>query len=252
MYWLAQHPEVQILKFEIKSLQKNHPAHIIKRMFTLPEGPYLRGYKSPNDVEDHRALNKLNEHYPKTKLFVGIRHPVRWFESFYNYRVQNGLEMPPADKLPIRGALENRGVSIDRANFHKALVHFGKTNLNDKERNLFSYSRLVKTDVSGIVPAYLTNKVFLYDTDQLGDKNETRVESFRFDVANYLGLNETMPPVLQVSPGQKNLNITEQALRDSKKIRICDDQYREVRKKLLLVGGKVGEYSYFERWFACL
>ena len=189
------HEHMAVLDFEITALQKNHPARILNYMIRdLPEGRFRRGYKSPTDVEDGRARNKLGVHYGKTKLLVGLRHPVLWFESFYNHRVQNGYEMP--DILEVirdrgRRVLLNecpgnfRGVCFSRANFHHALAKWGKTPLlflpgndtdkrfgytnydNDREFSLFtgkSKQNLLKdmnnTDVS-------PNPMFLYDVNQL-------------------------------------------------------------------------------------
>jgi len=241
MHWLNAHPEIKVFPFEIRALQKNHPAFIVKRIIKgLPEGPYLRGYKSPTDVEDQRAINKLDEHYPKTKLFVGLRHPVKWFESFYNYRIQNGLDLPPAQELEfIRTS--SRGVSIERANFHSSLVRFGKTPLDETEMEFFSYDKNVLRDMTEHRPTKKANPIFLYDTDQLGDKNGTRSLQLREDIQAFLNLNESMPSVLHYSPGHK-VNETEQIKIDSKKIHICEQNYAEHRQKLLVVGERVARW----------
>jgi hypothetical protein len=106
VYWLGAHPEIQAIQKEVTTLQRNHPSQIVKQIYKhLKEGPFLRGYKSPNDVENTRAINKLSDHYPQTKLIIGLRHPVRWLESFYNYRVQNGFDMPPLVNMTSPGCM---------------------------------------------------------------------------------------------------------------------------------------------------
>merc|ERR1712150_422456 len=46
-----------------------------------------RGFKCPMGIRDGLGIQRLGKYSPKTKLIVGVRHPVRFFESFYNYRV---------------------------------------------------------------------------------------------------------------------------------------------------------------------
>jgi hypothetical protein len=31
-----------------------------------------------------KAMNAIAQYWPNTGLIVGVRHPVLWFESFYN------------------------------------------------------------------------------------------------------------------------------------------------------------------------
>jgi hypothetical protein len=41
----------------------------------------LRGNKCPNDVDNAR---EITTYLPKTKIILGIRHPITWFQSFWN------------------------------------------------------------------------------------------------------------------------------------------------------------------------
>jgi hypothetical protein len=44
-----------------------------------------RGIKCPGDLENTPlAMRNYEKFFPKTNYIVGIRHPVLWFESFYN------------------------------------------------------------------------------------------------------------------------------------------------------------------------
>ena len=89
MSWLGSHPEVAAFDYEVTTLQKANAWDLVKKIYKkLPAGNYKRGYKSPNDVGNLRAVRIIREYFPKTKLLVGMRHPVLWFESFYNFRIQ--------------------------------------------------------------------------------------------------------------------------------------------------------------------
>jgi hypothetical protein len=79
---------------------------------------------------------------------------------------------------------------------------------------------------------FFPNKVFLFTTDQLADINETRTQLFAKDVQHFIGFTEQMPPMLHVKPGKKWDKDT-QALKDSKKIDICDSDYDALRKALM-------------------
>lgn len=202
--WLNMHKNVAVLDYEITALQKYHPARLLHYIIRdLPEGRFRRGYKSPSDVGDGRARNKLGVHYGKTKLLVGLRHPVLWYESFYNHRIQNGYEMPDlvkelAKQKSNKGYFacsgDFKGVCFSRANFHTTLAKWGKTPLlflppeneadpinskfdysqynNDDEWALFSQAdkRSLKNEVNNtkISP----NPIFLYDVSQLRIPNE--------------------------------------------------------------------------------
>ena len=239
-----------------------------KRAMTLYDN-YQRGYKSPVDVQNIRAINLIREYFPQTKLFIGIRHPIRWFESFYNHRIQNSGEAMPQPHLLTLCIRASRGVCMNRAKYHMSLVRFGKTNFsnntmvstggqaNEDEKNLFSnkdYQELVKDP-----PIYAPNRIFLYDTDQLADadafystvvsdgdghniiSSETeqrhqRGRQFQFDAQEFMGFQTPMPPIVHYIPGKTGWNETEQAKRDTLKINICDAKYYIVRQTLLDIG----------------
>ena len=44
----------------------------------------LKGYKCPMGIENFKHIRQVSERFPKTKVIVGIRHPVRWFGSLLN------------------------------------------------------------------------------------------------------------------------------------------------------------------------
>jgi len=83
--WFTSHPEIQTYPYEVHSLQQGKPALLVSQLYNLPVGEkYKRGYKAPRDIELFKSLQSLRKYWPNTLLVVGVRHPVTWFESFYN------------------------------------------------------------------------------------------------------------------------------------------------------------------------
>jgi len=276
--WLNMHENIAVLDQENMSLQKSHPARILRFITRqLPEGRYRRGYKSPNDVSDGRARNKLGIHYPQTKLLIGLRHPVLWFESFYNYRVQNGYTMPNLTEHKLAKFVcekEFHGACVSRASYHVTLARWGKTPLlspNDEKYDSFYKTGYKRDDEWSIFSqkeqrdlknefnktAISPNPLFLYDVSQLrvpptGGKDDVddekqshkRYEDFVLSLQRFLGVPmnvSAMPAMIRESPG-RDLNATEQARRDSLKIDICDDKFKAYHERLLEVG------TTFARW----
>merc|ERR1712076_12701 len=47
-----------------------------------------RGIKCPSLLYNDHFHQIYSDFYPKTDLIVGVRHPVSWFQSYYNYRLK--------------------------------------------------------------------------------------------------------------------------------------------------------------------
>jgi hypothetical protein len=184
--WLASHDEIEMHDHEIYAIRSGDPAELVLAMYELKTGPqYKRGFKSPKDVENVNALTVLAEYFPKTKLIIGLRHPVLWFESFYNFRLRQYGSMPPVDDLI--GTLVNdmNGVSTDEARFHANLDNLRKTQRTQEELELIGNPRQSSLPKS-------PNPVFLYEISQLYDEDETRKLQYVDDLKNYLGLTQEM------------------------------------------------------------
>jgi len=52
----------------------------------MPSSSLKRGIKCPTMVRAMNSIENLMKVSDATKLIVGVRHPVLWFQSFYNYR----------------------------------------------------------------------------------------------------------------------------------------------------------------------
>jgi hypothetical protein len=276
MNWLhTQYPHIQIPRDELYHLKSREPWDLLGVFYHYFGGPNkllpnsIKGYKSPSDITNERPIRLLRTYFPQTKLIVGLRHPIYMMESFYNFRIQNGYEMPPLETLHYRNLANQYGVSWSRAEYHTTLMYLGKTNMTSQEE-LALFPRPAKKQIQkqweerkkeehGVndhdqyqVAPYIRvpNPLFLYDTSQLernvgdnsGESPPRWIAQFGLDMANFLGLLSPLPPPPRHSPGKLLQNVTLQAQRNAKKIRICDEKYREQRLHLLEIGSRAGRW----------
>lgn len=214
-----------------------------------------RGIKCPDMLEDLLFTDVYSKFFPNTDIIIGIRHPVLWFQSYYNYRVAElvnrgkNLDFPNANKLITSKEMD--GVSGDRANFVPSLSKLGKTQLGPEELQLLANMTVLKErndEKKVAVMKYLEmigssrpslGKVFLYDIAQLSDKNEERATKFRSDFAAFLKLEDTTlpPPSTTV-----NANRAGSSAYKEQKLDICEDVYIDLRTKLLQHGKDMSEW----------
>lgn len=218
------------------------------------------GTKCPRSAEQEGFFKMVDNQYgERVKYVVGVRHPINWFESFYNFRINNvslvandginfrtfiqlhfrkikkGDVYPPAQELIGGCGGLSPPLCTDRARFSHFLARMGKTSLStEEELSLITNGKLARS-----LSYNSKNKVFFYTVDQLGDKNETRSKLFEKDLSNFIGI-----PVPEESVANKKRkpgiewDEAEQKRRDELKINICDDVFKDLRKVLLEEGIK--------------
>ena len=77
---------------EIHHLNRNN-APALKKLFQ--NHPYtINGFKCPNLLYSETGLFNLEMYFKQTDLIIAVRHPILWFQSFYNYRLRKGYQMP--------------------------------------------------------------------------------------------------------------------------------------------------------------
>jgi hypothetical protein len=229
MRHLASHPEAQVWTKETCTLMLENPHSLVHALYhNYTSGPgFLRGLKCPRGMEDVTTVQHLAHRFAATKVIVGVRHPVHYFESFYNFRVQNGYNMIPPSQLIGACGPESNGVCTDRANFHYYLARMNKTPLGRKERTLTPLNQLPFTEMHNV-----TAPVFLYEVSQLSDSNQTRSAMLRKDLQNFLGMLDEIPSFPWVKPGRKRDDHSQRLL-DAKKINICDAEHKMLRVVLM-------------------
>ena len=191
----------------------NQHVPLLVDLYKQYQGPHKKmGIKCPRDLEVDLAMKNYHNFFPTTKFIIGLRHPILWFQSFYNFRITNDYPMPPPQQLIGRCKRAHQGVCTFRANFSNHLQQ--------------------------IEPF---RKVFLYHVDQLQDDgitqsntNRTRATRFRRDLQTFLELSHPLDdPMMWVQPGRPPASPQRAQELKQLKINICDHQYIELRRILL-------------------
>jgi len=179
-----------------------------------------RGIKCPTGIKDALGVSRVVKYLPDTKIIIGMRHPVLFFQSYYNYRItemhnKNQLEsVPPAETLIGR---KWKGVTTELARFELSLKQLMKTNLTDSEQ-----------EPTAVVGIQKSSKVFLYSIEQLDDENEWRAKSFRKNLQTFLGLKRPFGPFTR-----ENVNGHRTSLKYPEHINICDSEHNVLRSYFL-------------------
>ena len=144
--------------------------------------PYF-GFKSPNEILTGNALETMQTHFPRTKLIVGIRHPILWFQSFYNFRTVDYYRPLRGNvaKFYVGPCIHDEHVCTDHAQYHLFLskLFHPPTYLSSSSSSSSSSSLMVGRgeEFEGEQQLLqqtvhrqhrrLMNPVFLYETNQL-------------------------------------------------------------------------------------
>ena len=201
-------------RMEQKLLQKSSNAMLGESL--------LRGIKCPQDISSDWSMHNYAKYFPHTKLIIGIRHPVFWFESLYNFRISNvpWKTMLHTSQLTRGCKPGSQGVCAWRANFHDFLARLGKTSLSSSELKLLSLN--LKPVTSKVGP------IFIYELTQLSDKR------FRKDLKDFLGLTKDIPPIPQIDTSGRFDHLPSVKQQTSnKKIDICDSEHDAIRLVLM-------------------
>ena len=197
------------------------------------------GLKCPGVFYRANDIHIYERYFPATKFIIGLRHPVSWFESFYNYQSYRNVSLPPTSHL-IGRCIDHRKVCTDRARFHAALARLGKTPMKDEEemglllgsRYEKEHGQMQRNNNSSINAndvhrrrrlrknnKGLPNQVLLYEIRQIHNTETSNQLSSR--IQQYLGIKQQFPPILSF---QQNKTRT---------INICDDEHEDVRRILV-------------------
>ena len=255
-HYLGESNETFVPHYEVCKLSKGRPDEIVKLFYnesfysssSKAAGEELHrikhGLKCPKDLTTELGLRNYAEYFPGTYFIVTTRHPVLWFQSFYNYRSYGmypdrmphpeELVGPCVDGSPYvcdrKCGKENykNNVCTDRAKFHHQLSRLGKTPMATDEE-----LRLLHHDMK-IVP--FKGRIFLLELGQLFPGSDASKYVSR-DLSNFLNLKHELAE-LTISD---RVQYPEEA-RQHYFIDICDDEYRGLRSSLVEIGREAAEW----------
>lgn len=266
MNWLrSSSDEIQMFPIEISELLHSRPINLIQLLYNqLPHNNeyniYKRGYKSPNEINEIHVLDYYRTIFPKTKLIIGIRNPIRYFESLYNFRIQNYYityhnnnnnnmnmsQFPKPIHLIGKCTAGMYNICTDKANFASHLIHLGK-HYNDSKNNTMISSlekrimnRYNHHQSSSINISYnmnpIPNPIFIYELEQLHDTNHTRHDIFRYDIEQFLNVTKPLSSFIpHEKPGIQYKDKLLQEHLNQYKINICDHEHIHIRRELLYI-----------------
>ena len=191
----------------------------------------VTGIKCPQDISSMKSIQNYKQYFHQTKLIVGIRHPIMWFESLYNFNVRNMNQMAPTKKLErcIRGS---HGVCAWRANVADFLRQLNKTPMEEDE---LEYMNLKESKFMN--DNRRVGPVFLYEVNQLKDSEsecERNNDSFGKDLADFIGIEHDLPRVPHITTaGVLDFVSGVKEFSQSKMIDICDEEHAHIRSILL-------------------
>lgn len=207
---------------------KNWPREFNETNNGLNRTKILRGTKCPRQISD---LNEFSKSLPKTLLIAGIRHPVLFFQSFWNM-LQDNQDVKIRHKSPydymehcrerdrrcVYECPRRSNICLHKSRFHLHLARTGKTLLDDTEREL-----LAPDDKDGgfkLTNRHTKNPIFLYELSQLNEDDTWD------DLAQLLKV-PYIPHDFQFGNNKKRKNISEA------RINICDDTFDSFRSKIM-------------------
>jgi len=256
MRYLALGEELYLNDHELCTLTFNDPVNLAKMYYDIDrvtEDGRRRvkvGLKCPKDFESDFGLQHYSQYWPTTDFVITTRHPVSWFQSFYNYRSYQHYPLRMPDPLDLIGECRDnhpgricahkitpkeectkQNVCTDRSNFHYALSRFQKTPMNTTRELELLKGRTMDT-MGG-----LKGRVFIMEVGQLALEGDA-ADRFTRDLSDYLGMEKPLPPF----PGHTSGNEYEVEERRQDFMNICEDRYIPIRTELLKGGGAAAEW----------
>jgi len=190
------------------------------------------------------SVQEWSKYLPRTKLIIGIAHPMTWFKEFWDHLSRTGYikkmtknnDPYELTKLCVgnkcRKACPNNQVfCLHGARFHLGLAKLGKTPLSDEERKL-----LAPDDQDGgtnLVSDGVKNPIFLYDEGEL-------THDYAWEgLADFLGVESIHHSLDPPNTRESAQNIVS--------LDFCDEKYDELRSMIMPYSYDLGAWlqTYF-------
>mmetsp|Transcript_90992 Transcript_90992/g.136302 ORF Transcript_90992/g.136302 Transcript_90992/m.136302 type:complete len:390 (-) Transcript_90992:187-1356(-) len=206
----------------------------------------INGFKSPGVLKRGDSLRALSTFFPDTKFIVTMKHPVLWFQSWYNFKVRQGIfgDDPPspeetrgfcgeicantATETPpgCVGAEYKRkygGLCAGYGNFHIYLSRLGFTPMNTSD----------ELELLGFLPTHFpfpTAKLLLMEINQFDTDSSVAMTAAR-EMEDFVELDRGS---LAGSFPTKQSHKYDLA--------ICDEKHAPTREYLLEIGARSAEW----------
>ena len=237
---LEQHENIQ--KFINRYDISKHPNYIndkYKYHRIYNEEKVINGFKAPMLIEHTHGLQNLFNITADIDFVMTTRHPILWFQSFWNFRARDGRKMPsPLDLIgdcdtgcnsndsncKVAKKTNANNVCTGTAKIHHYLARLKFTPMETQE----------ELDLLGVGLRHLsfdfTGKMFLMEVSQMNDKNPTRMDSFRSELTEFLNLKPDTLPDLAIAKEEHDANKTP-AHSLLKKYKLIDEKNLSERQK---------------------
>jgi hypothetical protein len=193
-----------------------------------------------------------------------VRHPVMWFQSWYNFKLRTrpmppvnetiGIcedQCPKGNKPPTSSTLSKlcqpgstRGIGCSGlGSYHQYLSRLGWTPMDtNEELSLLDHHTMS-------IHNFSKTKLLLFEAGQLDGKKEAQAKAVIRDMEEFLGLEEgALPKIKPLQPTTAYKDRPGMKDGEQKKVLdICLEEYMDIRKGLLEVGRKASEW--IERYF---
>jgi len=247
---LGDHPETAMSEKEQCSIASplqadKRVAGLLDQTIQTLDPTKKRAFKCPTTMYNYKSLARMKTHSPNAKFVVGMRHPVKMLQSFYNYRIaeigEKGLdELAPPFQEVLDSPEPWKGVSMESTRFELFLQQMGKTTMTPEDFDEMAHQ---KYDLA-VKPTDFT--VFLYTVDQLEDTDESRSLNVRTVMQEYLELNTPINPFGHENKNHHTSDAAEPdrelTANEKQVISICDPQWADVRAKLIEQGARTAQW----------
>lgn len=229
------------------------------------------GIKCPRIIKETTRLDQLLL-VNTSRVIVGVRHPVYWFESLYNYRIWQKHEKNRHKQKPTLKKLQSNstdwlGLSTGAARFDLYLKQLGIVPLSTDElehmKEVDKVDGVMNTTIASSLSSSSSHhhtqqqqqqqqhpmKVLLYTIEQIKDTNTTRRNHFHNTLQQFLNLDtpiyqqdisssstSTSPQIIQ----NKMVNVN--TFQHDENINICSEQYTNIRNILVWQGKSASEW----------
>jgi len=200
----------------------------------------FRGYENPHDIQWAGSVNLFRYSCPNTKLIVSLRHPVTWFESFYNYgviyndywRIGAGTPNEQINPLPSTKPIY---VTSGNGAFHRFLAVLGKTPRGDDEVELLNPASFTDIDKELLNIDRVNNTIFLLEVSQMSDTNETHAATFKQDIEKFIGFDEPLPAIPHANSGEAAQKKRKRNVNTERLMDICDPIYKPIHDEMMII-----------------